>query len=134
MSSLGVCYFETVFVISRLDSTLAGLPECALKRLQCVLHAAVRLVAGLGSCDHFRESMNDLHWLPIAHRIKCKLCTLMHGAIFGQSLFYIRDLLIPVSEMQGCTHQRFAAAGLYDVPFIRTQFGLHAFLVAFLSE
>ena len=78
----------SAFVISRLDYcnfTLAGLPACALKPLQRVLHAAVRLVAGLGPRDHVRESMKDLHWLPIAHRINFKLCILMHGAIFGQS-------------------------------------------------
>ena len=66
----------STFVISRLDycnSTLAGLPACALEPLQRVLHAAVRLVAGLGPYDHVRESMKGLHWLPIAHRIKFKL-------------------------------------------------------------
>ena len=57
--------------------------------------------------------MKDLHWLSIAHRIKFKLfCILMHGAIFGQSPSYIRDLLVPVSEMQGRTRLRSAAAGL----------------------
>ena len=73
--------------------------------------------------------MKDLHWLPIAHRIKFKLCILTHGAIFGQSPSYIRDLFIPVSEMQGRTRLR-SAAGLYDVPFTRTQFGRGAFSVA----
>ena len=54
----------------------------------------------------------------------------MHGAIFGHIPSYIRDLLIPVSEMQGHTHLRYAVAGLYDVPFTRTQFGRGAFSVA----
>ena len=96
----------SAFVISRVDycnSTLAVLPACALEPLQRVLHAAVRLVAGLGPRDRMRESMMDLHWLPIAHRIKFKLCTLMHEAIFGESPTYIRDLLVPVSEMLGRT-------------------------------
>ena len=110
----------STFVISRLEycnSTLAGLPACALEPLQRVLHATVRLVAGLGPRDNMRESMKDLYWLPIAHCIKFKLCTLMHGAMFGKSQSYIRDLLVPVSEMQGRTRLRSAAAGLYDVPF-----------------
>ena len=77
--------------------------------------------------------MKDLHWLPIAHRIKFKLCILMHGAIFDQSPSYIRDLLVPVSEMPGCTRLRYAA-GLYDVLFTRTQFGRRAFSVAASSE
>ena len=65
---------------------------------------------------------------------KVKLCILMHGAIFGQSPSYIRDLLFPVSEMQGHTRVRSAAVELYDVPFNRIQFGRHAFLVAAPSE
>ena len=105
----------SAFVISRLDycnSKLAGLPACALEPLQRLLHTAVRLVAGLGPRDHVRENMKDLHWFPIAHRINFKLCILMHGAIFGQSPSYIRDLLVSVSEMQGRTRLRSAAAGL----------------------
>ena len=81
-----------------------------IEPLQHVLQAAFRLVAGLGPRDHVRESMKDLHWLPIAHRIQFKLCILMHGAIFGQSPFYIRDLLVLVSEMQGRTRLRSAVA------------------------
>ena len=127
----------SAFVISRQDycnSTLVGLPACALEPLQRVLHAAVRLVAGLGPSDHVRKSMEGLHWLPIAHRIKFKLCIRMHGAIFGQSPSYIRDLLVPVSEMQGRTRLGSAAAGFSDVPFTRTQFSRRAFSVAAPSE
>ena len=57
----------------------------------------------------------------------------MHEAIFGQSPTYIRDLLVPVSEMQGCTRWH-TAAGLYDDPFTRTEFGRRAFSVAAPSE
>ena len=58
----------------------------------------------------------------------------MHEAIFCHSPSCIRDLLVPVSEMQGRTRLRSAAAGLYDVPFIRTQFGRRTFSVAAPSE
>ena len=120
----------SAFVISKLDycnSTLAGLPACALEQLQRVLHTAVRLVAGLGSRDRIRESTKDLHWLPIAHHIKFKLCILMHGVIFDRSPSYMRDLLVPVFEMQGRQRLR-SAAGLYDVPFTRTRFGFSRWL------
>ena len=127
----------SAFVISRLDycnSTVAGLPACALEPLQRVLHAAVRLVAGLGPRDHVRKSMKELHRFSIVHRIQFKLCILVHGAIFGHSPSYIRDLLVPVSEMQNRTRLLSAAAGLYDVPFIRTQIDRRAFSVAASSE
>ena len=59
----------------------------------------------------------------------------MHRAIFGQSPSYIRDLLVPVSEMQGCTRRHTAVAGgHYDDPFTRTEFGRRAFSVASPSE
>ena len=53
---------------------------------------------------------------------------------FSVSPSYIRDFLVPVSEMQGRTRLHSAAAGLYDVPFTRTQFGHRAFSVAAPSE
>ena len=58
----------------------------------------------------------------------------MHWAIFGQGPSYIRDLLVQVSEVQGRTRLRSAAAGLYHVPFTRTQSGRRAFSVAAPSE
>ena len=58
----------------------------------------------------------------------------MHGAIFGQSPSYIRVLLVLISEMQGRTCLRSAAAGLYDVPFAQIQFGRRAFSVVVPSE
>ena len=85
----------STFVISRMEYcnfTLAGLPACALEPLQRVLHATVRVVAGLGPRDNVRKSVKDLYWLPIAHCIKFKVCTLMHEAMFGKSPSCIRDL------------------------------------------
>ena len=67
-------------------------------------------------------------------RIKFKLCTLMHGAIFGQSPSYIRDLLVSVSEMKGRTRIRSAAVGLYDVPFNRIHLDRRASSVVAPSE
>ena len=84
----------SAFVISRLDYcnfTLAGLPACALEPLQRVLHAAVRLVAGLGPRDHIRESMKDIHSLPIAHCIKFKLFTLKQEQFLVRSVLHQRS-------------------------------------------
>ena len=92
-------HLVSAFINSRqvyCNSTFVGLPAYALEPLQRDLHVAVRLAEVLGPCDHMREHMKELHWLPIAYRIKFKLCTLMHGAIFGQSISYIWDLLVPV--------------------------------------
>ena len=54
--------------------------------------------------------------------------------IIGQSPSFIKDHLVPVSEMQGRKRLRSAAAGIYNVPFTRTQFVRRAFSVAAISE
>ena len=111
----------SAFVIARLDYcnlAMAGLPTSSLAHLNRVLSAAVRLVAGLGPRDHVTE--HSLHWLPIQFRIKFKLCVLMHSAMYGQSPSNIKDVFVPLSDLQGHSLLR-SAAGQYDVPFTRTQ-------------
>ena len=76
-----------VFVLSRLDycnAVLAGLPSSSLAHLQRVLYAAVRLVTGLCPRGPITGTMMELHWLPIEHRVKFKLCLIMHAAVSGQ--------------------------------------------------
>ena len=63
------------------NSVLYGLSAITLALIQRVLHAAVRLVANLGYRDHVTPAMKELHWLPIAYRIKYKLCLMMHAAV-----------------------------------------------------
>ena len=63
----------SAFIISRVNycnSVLFGPPAITLAPLQRVLQAAVRLVANLGYGDHVTTAMKELHWLPIANRIK----------------------------------------------------------------
>ena len=125
------------FVIARLDycnSVMAGLPASSLAPLNRVLSAAVRLVVGLGPRDHVIEHMKRLHWLPIQFLIKFKPCVLMHGAVHGQSPSYIKDVLVSLINLPGHSRLRSAAAGQYDVPFIRTQFGRRALSVAAPTE
>ena len=76
----------SVFIPSRVDycnAVLAGLPTSPLAPLQRVLNAAARFVAGAMSRTHVSGIMMSLHWLPIAYRIRFKLCVLMHGVHNG---------------------------------------------------
>ena len=74
----------SALIISRVgccNSVLYGLSAVTLASLQRVLHAAVRLVANLGYRDHVTPVMKELHWLPIAYRIRYKLFLMMHAAV-----------------------------------------------------
>jgi len=62
----------TTFILSRLDccnSVLVGLPRCTTEPLQHVPNASAQLVLNLRLCDHVTTALQQLHWLPIEHRI-----------------------------------------------------------------
>ena len=86
---LSVYHFETRLL--HLDA--CWIPACALEHLQRVLHASVQLVVCLTPHDYVTKNMKELHWLPIVYRIKFKLFTLFHGAVFNQRLSFIRDFM-----------------------------------------
>src|SRR4029434_7406782 len=62
-------------VRSRLDycnALLTGLPACVVKPLQMIQNAAARLVFNQPKRAHVTPLLIDLHWLPVAARIKFK--------------------------------------------------------------
>ena len=62
----------TSLVITRIDycnSILAGLPAFRLVPLQRVQNAAARLVLNLDRRAHIRPALQQLHWLPVMHRV-----------------------------------------------------------------
>jgi len=71
----------SAFILSRLDycnALLAGLPRTTTDPLQRVQNAAARLVVNHRLRDHVTPALKQLHWLPVASRIKFKLCLCMH--------------------------------------------------------
>ncbi len=62
-------------VVSRLDycnALLAGLPATSIKPLQLIQNAAARLIFNEPKRMHITPLFINLHWLPIAARIKFK--------------------------------------------------------------
>ena len=112
------------------NSVLAGLPAVTVKPLQRVMNAAVRLVVGLGWIDHITPAMRDLHWLPIVHRIKYKLCILMHAAAINNSPEYIIEILVHNSSLQEHAALPSFISGGYVIPWSKMEFGNRAFCVA----
>jgi len=60
-------------VLSRLDYgniTLIGIPAYQLRRLQSVMKAAARSIAGLWRSDHITDTLASLHWLRSSELIQ----------------------------------------------------------------
>ena len=101
-------FLVCVLILSQTNSVLAGLPAVTLASLQRVMHAAVRIVAKLSFCDPVTSLMKASHWLPIAYRIKCKLCLmsmkLLMVRVKSTSLRHSYRLHL-YRTMRGCNRQ-----------------------------
>src|SRR4029434_7332011 len=75
-------------VNSRLDycnGLLTGLPACVVKPLQMIQNAAARLVFNQPKRAHVTPLLIDLHWLPVAARIKFKSLMLAYRVLDGSA-------------------------------------------------
>ena len=97
----------------------AGLPACDVQRLQSILNAAVRLVAGSSRRDHVTFLLRDRHWLPVQQRVEYKLCTIFHRCLYGDAPSYLVDLITP----SGAASTR---AGLRSAESMTVAVPLHA--------
>ena len=87
-------------VTSRLDfgnAALYGITGTLLRRLEMVQRSAARVVLCLRRRDQYSmtAALPELHWLPVAQRIQCKLFTLMHGAVHANVPRYLADRISP---------------------------------------
>ena len=86
------------FVTARVDycnSLLYGQPKCILRRLKNVLNSAARLIHLTSRHERITPLLIQLHWLPIEHRITCKIAVITFKALHGAAPNYITDLIKP---------------------------------------
>jgi len=118
-------------VLSCLDycnAMLAGLPASTLAPFQRVLHAAARTVLDLK--PRVTPALRELHWLPVAERIQCKLCLLVHKSLLGHMPEYISDVMTLVANIPGRYTLRASSYGNLVVPRTCRRIGDKAFSVA----
>ena len=88
----------TAFVLTKVDycnSLLANVPKKAILRLQKLINSCVRFLFNLRKREHVSVYAKQAHILPIAFRIKYKLCTIVHKIINGRAPPYLSDLICP---------------------------------------
>jgi len=72
--------------LSRLDysnAVLVGLPAYLYNRLQSVLNAAVRSIAGLRRSDHITDTLDSYHWLKAPEHVQFQLATIVYRSLKG---------------------------------------------------
>jgi hypothetical protein len=91
--------FQTLIALLalfRLDygnATLAGISVRLDSRLQSVLNAAARTIAGLRRRDHISQTLADLHWLRVTERTDFKLAVIVCRRLYGLAPIYLsRDI------------------------------------------
>ena len=101
-------------VLSRLDygnATLVGLPAYKYDRLQSVLNAAARSIAGLRRSDHISDALASFHWLRAPHRIQFKNAVLTFRALHGLAPAYLSSDLRRTADIPSRRQLRSAATG-----------------------
>ncbi len=97
-----------LLVLSRLDycnALLAGLPANSIKPLQLIQNAAARLIFNEPKRTHITPLFINLHWLPIAARIKFKALMFACKTTSGSAPLYLNSLLQTYVPLEACVLQ-----------------------------
>ena len=129
------CQIACSLVGSRLDyanSLLYGITQKNIRRLQRVQNSLARVVIGpqpnyLAHTSNPCSLFEQLHWLPIEHRIKFKVATISFNTIQFNKPAYLHSLLHPYTPTRSL---RSADRNFLSVPFSHTSFGTCGFSVA----
>ncbi len=79
------------------NALFIGLPATSIARLQYIQNSAARILTRTKRSAHITPILADLHWLPVAYRIKVKLSCLFFKALNGLAPYYLCNLLLPYS-------------------------------------
>ncbi len=84
------------FITSNLDycnSLYTGMAAYLTAKLQRIQNAAARLVMRLPKFDHITGVMFELHWLPVAYRIRYKVLLITFKALHGMAPLCLTNML-----------------------------------------
>ncbi len=99
-------------VLSRLDycnALLAGLPANSIKPLQLIQNAVERLIFNELKRTHITPLFINLHWLPIAARLKFKALMFANKTTSGSAPLYLNSVLqtyVPSRSLDSASERR----------------------------
>jgi hypothetical protein len=117
-------------ITSRLDNgnaLLCNLPKNLIAKLQRVLNTAARIVTRSSKHSSISAVLKELHWLPIAARIKFKICIMTWKILNNAAPPYLKELIVPYTPSRSL---RSNDSLLLSVPRSRVAYGDRAFTVA----
>jgi hypothetical protein len=74
-------------------SVLYGVPDSVLTKLQAVVNAALRSIAGLKKFDHISEARRNLGWLSVRQQIQQRASVLIYCTVHHRRPAYLHDLI-----------------------------------------
>jgi hypothetical protein len=107
-----------VSVLTKLDygnAVLSGLPSYLIRRLQSVMNAATRSIAGLRCSEHITTTLAG-RWLQASERIDFKLATLTYRCLHGAAPSYLSCDLRRLADIPSRRRLRSSASNALDVP------------------
>ena len=84
------------FITSRLDmynSTLFGLSNSQISRMQRIQNSAARLVSRSRNSAHITPILKQLHWLPVRERLEYKILSLVYRLNTNQAPTYMSEMM-----------------------------------------
>jgi hypothetical protein len=109
-------------VLTKLDygnAVLSGLPEHLIRRLQSVMNAAARSIAGLRRSEHITTTLAGLHWLRASEQIDFKLATLTrltYRCLHGAAPSYLSCDLCRLADIPSRRRLRSSVSNALNVP------------------
>ena len=97
--------------------------------MQRVQNTAARLVLNLDRRAHISPVLQQMHWLPVMHRVTFKIATLMHQILHKRCPSYLADLVTFNTTYSQRRHVRSSTTRSAAVRRALTQFGKRAFSV-----
>ncbi len=122
-TSSGSCLVQTWL----LQCSLAGLPANSIKPLQLIQNAAARLIFNEPKRMHVTSLFINLHWLPIAARIKFKALMFAYRTTSGSAPLYLNSLLqtyVPSRSLHRASERSITVPSQRDTKSLSQTFSL----------